>query len=50
MPQYREAFKSRMVSRLVGPAARSAKAMAAEVGVPQATLWRWLLAVVARGG
>jgi transposase len=32
------------VSRLVGPAARSANAMAAEVGVPQATLSRWLRA------
>jgi transposase len=44
VPQYSEAFKSRIVSRLVGPAARSANAMAAEVGVPQATLSRWLLA------
>ena len=44
MPQYGEAFKTRMVGRLVGPAARSATAVAAEVGVPQATLSRWLLA------
>jgi transposase-like protein len=44
VPQYSEAFKSRMVSRLVGPAARSANAVAAEVSVPQATLSRWLLA------
>jgi transposase-like protein len=29
---------------LVGPSARSATALAAEVGVPQATLSRWLLA------
>ena len=44
VPQYSEAFKSRIVGRLVGPSARSATAVAAEVGVPQATLSRWLLA------
>jgi transposase-like protein len=33
-----------MVQRLVGPSARSATALAEEVGVPQATLSRWLLA------
>ena len=44
VPQYSEAFKRRMLGRLVGPAARSATAVAAEVGVPQATLSRWLLA------
>ena len=42
--QYSEAFKNRMVRRLVGPAARSANALAPEVGVPQATLSRWLAA------
>jgi transposase-like protein len=42
--QYSEAFKTRMVRRLVGPAARSANALAPEVGVPQATLSRWLAA------
>ena len=50
MPQYREAFKSRIVGRLVGPAARSATAVAAEVGVPQATRSRWLLAAGTMGG
>jgi transposase len=44
VPQYGEAFKSRIVRRLVGPSAMSANAMAREVGVPQATLSRWLLA------
>ena len=42
--QYNEAFKARMIRRLVGPAARSANALASEVGVPQATLSRWLAA------
>ena len=42
--QYSDVFKSRMVGRLVGPSARSASALAAEVGVSQATLSRWLLA------
>ena len=44
VPQYSEAFKTRMVRRLVGPSAVSATAMAQEVGVPQATLSRWLVA------
>lgn len=42
--QYSDAFKNRMVHRLVGPAARSANAVAAEIGVSQATLSRWLVA------
>jgi transposase-like protein len=42
--QYSAAFKTRMVHRLVGPAARSANALASEVGVAQATLSRWLAA------
>ncbi len=41
---YSDTFKNRIVQRLVGPSARSANAMAAEVGVSQATLSRWLLA------
>ena len=41
---YTEAFKTRMVRRLVGPSARSANAVATEVGVSQATLSRWLAA------
>ena len=44
VPQYSEVFKSRILRRLVGPSAVSANAMAREVGVPQATLSRWLLA------
>jgi len=44
VPQYSEAFRTRMVRRLVGPSAVSATAMAREVGVPQATLSRWVLA------
>ena len=42
--QYTESFKHRMVRRLVGPGARSANALATEMGVPQATLSRWLVA------
>ena len=42
--QYSEAFKSRMVRRLVGPSARSANAVAVEVGVSQESLSRWLRA------
>ena len=42
--QYSDAFKNRMVRRLVGPAARSANAVATEVGISQATLSRWLVA------
>ena len=45
MPQYSRAFKDRLVRRLVGPQAVSATRLAAEVGVPQATLSRWLAAV-----
>ena len=42
--QYSEAFKHRMVRRLVGPSARSANAVATEVGVSQESLSRWLRA------
>jgi len=42
MPEYSPAFKSRMLRRLVGPAAMSANALAQEVGVNQPLLSRWL--------
>lgn len=41
---YSVAFKTRMVGRLVGPAAMSANAVAQEMGISQATLSRWLVA------
>jgi len=44
MTQYSTAFKDRLVRRLVAPQAVSANRPAGEVGVPQATLSRWLLA------
>ena len=44
MPVYSAGFKSRMLRRLVGPQAISANALAEEVGVPQASLSRWLRA------
>jgi len=42
VPQYSEAFRSRMVARLVGPRAVSANALSQEVGVSQVALSRWL--------
>ncbi len=39
---YSEKFKSQMVSKMVGPHAMSAGALAAEVGIHQPTLSRWL--------
>ena len=47
MPQYSGAFKARVVQRLVvqrlvGPQAVSANALAAEIGVSQESLSRWL--------
>jgi transposase-like protein len=48
--QYTEAFKSRMIRRLVGPTAESASAVAAEVGVSQESLSRWLRAAGTVGG
>ena len=39
---YTEAFRNRMVARLVGPHAISATALAVETGLAQATLSRWL--------
>jgi transposase-like protein len=40
--QYNEAFKSKMVQRMVGPSAVSASRLAREVGVGQPTLSKWL--------
>jgi len=40
--EYSEKFKSRMVAKMVGPRAVSASALAAEVGLSQPTLSRWL--------
>jgi transposase len=39
---YSTKFKQRMVAKLTGPDAWSAKALAKEVGVPQPTLSRWV--------
>lgn len=40
--QYSAKFKERMISKLTGPGARSATALAKEVDVSQATLSKWL--------
>jgi transposase len=40
--QYSEAFKSKMVQRMVGPVAVSANRLAQEVGIGQPTLSKWL--------
>lgn len=40
--EYSEAFRKRMVQRMSAPRATSATLLAAEVGVPQPTLSRWL--------
>lgn len=50
MPMYSLTFKARMVQRLVGPQAVSATRLATEVGVPQATLSRWLSVTRSVGG
>ena len=42
--EYTEAFKSKMVQRLMGPRATTAKSLGTEVGIPQPTLSRWLRA------
>jgi transposase len=42
MEQYPEVVKARMVRRLAGPEAWSARALADETGIPQPTLSRWL--------
>jgi transposase-like protein len=44
MKQYTAAFKARVLQRLVGPTAISAHRLAADVGVSQVTLSRWLAA------
>lgn len=42
MGEYTQSFKDAMVKKLTGPEAKSAGALAQEVGVPQSTLSRWL--------
>jgi transposase-like protein len=42
VPEYSEAFKARVVQRLMGPHAVSANALAKELGVSQESLSRWL--------
>jgi transposase-like protein len=44
MQQYSEAFKSKMVQRMLGPRGVSASALASETGLHQPTLSRWLRA------
>ena len=44
MPQYSTTFMARVLQRLVGPRPISANRLAAEVGVPQVTRSRWLVA------
>ena len=39
--EYRKGFKARMVQRMTGPDAMSARELAMEVGVSQSTLSRW---------
>jgi len=39
---YSQAFRQKMVQKMTGPRARSASQLAAEVGLPQPTLSRWL--------
>ena len=50
MQQFSDAFKQRLVRRLVGPHAMSANALAEEVGVSQESLSRWLRAARSVGG
>lgn len=50
MTQYSEAFRSRMVARMVGPRAVSANALSQEIGVSQVALSRWLREVRNVGG
>ena len=40
--QYTETFRARMVRRMLGPKAVTASALAAETGISQPTLSRWL--------
>ena len=44
MPEYSEAFKSKMVQQMMGPRGKTATALASEVGIGQPTLSRWLRA------
>jgi transposase len=48
--EYSEAFKSKMVQRMMGPRARTANALGSEVGISQPTLSRWLRAAQANLG
>ena len=50
MAQYSEAFKARVVQRLVGPHAMSANAVAREIGVSQESVSRWLRVARSVGG
>jgi transposase len=50
VPEYSEAFKARVVPRLVGPHAVSANALAKELGVSQESLSRWLRQARSVGG
>ena len=40
--QYSEAFRAKMIQRMLGPSAKSASALAKEIGVNQPTLSKWL--------
>lgn len=40
--QYSEVMKARMIKRMTGPRAMSARALEEETGIPQPTLSRWL--------
>ena len=42
MPTYSEAFKSKMVQRMLGPQARSAISLSGETGISQSSLSKWL--------
>lgn len=48
--KYSAGFKARMVGRLVGPEAPTARSLAAEAGVSAATLYRWRHASLAAVG
>jgi transposase len=48
--QYSEAFKSKMVQRMVGPAALSANRLSQEIGIGQPTLSKWLRQAEGRMG
>ena len=47
---YTESFRAKMVQRMLGPNAKSANALAADVGIHQSTLSRWLLDARILGG